>query len=118
MAKCVLGLSDQSVSTGMCFLSIMKGNDNRMQLNSQTCWYLTYVACTLFLFVDMFVTEMWTTLEGLEDPELKRLAAYLLATVLRCKATSTTKKYAGTYHSWREWASKHKLPVFSANKGM
>jgi len=59
---------------------------------------------------------MWTAFEGLEDPELKRLATDLPATVLRCKATSTTKKYTGAYRRWREWASKHKLTVFPANE--
>jgi len=60
---------------------------------------------------------MWTSFRDLEDATLKRLAADLPATVLQCKATSTTKKYTGAYKRWKEWAVVHNLPVFPVNDG-
>ena len=41
---------------------------------------------------DVFSSGVWPLLSNLEDPELRRLAKALPATVLRCKADSTTKK--------------------------
>ena len=58
---------------------------------------------------------MWTSFKGLEDAELKRLATDLPATVLQCKATSSTT--SGAYRSWKEWASAHNLAVFLVNEG-
>ena len=83
-------------------------------------WFIAYV-CSLysfvyFHFVDVFATEMWTTSEGLKDPDLKKLDTNLPAIVLCYKATSTTKKYNDAYHCRREWASKHKLTVFPTNE--
>jgi len=60
---------------------------------------------------------MWASFRDLEDANLKRLAADVPATVLQCKATSTTKKYTSAYKRWKEWAVAHNLPVFPVNEG-
>ena len=42
------------------------------------------------------------------------MAANIPETVLKCRATSTTKKYLGAYKRWKVWATSHKLPFFPA----
>ena len=42
-----------------------------------------------------FSSGVWPLLSNLDDPELRRLAKALPATVLKCKADSTTRKYLG-----------------------
>ena len=42
--------------------------------------------------VDVLSTEVWPLLSNLDDPELRRLAKALPATVLKCKADSTGHK--------------------------
>ena len=46
---------------------------------------------------DVMGAGVWPLLKDLEDPELRRLAQSLPATVLRSRADSTTKKYLGAY---------------------
>ena len=56
---------------------------------------------------------VWPLLEDLEDPELRRLAQSLPATVLRSRADSTTKKYLGAYQRWKTWAeARREVPAF------
>ena len=56
---------------------------------------------------------VWPLLKNLEDPELRRLAQSLPATVLRSRADSTTKKYLGAYQRWKTWAeARHEVPAF------
>lgn len=62
----------------------------------------------------MLSVGAWDSLKDLEDKELQALAAGLPETVLKCRATSTTKKYLGAYKRWKLWANLHKLPVFPA----
>ena len=54
--------------------------------------------------VDVFSSGVWPLLSNLEDSELGQLAKALPATVLKCKADSTTKKYLGAFQRWRTWA--------------
>ncbi|KAL5502672.1 hypothetical protein EMCRGX_G009481 [Ephydatia muelleri] len=51
--------------------------------------------------MDVFSSGVWPLLSNLEDPELRRLAKALPATVLKCKADSTTKKYLGAFQRWK-----------------
>ena len=56
---------------------------------------------------------MWPLLSNLEDPELRRLAKSLPATVLRSRADSTTKKYLGAFQRWKIWAdARQGVPSF------
>ena len=58
---------------------------------------------------------MWPLLSNLEDPELRRLALALPATVLKSRADSTSKKYLGTctYRRWKVWAdARQGVPSF------
>ena len=55
---------------------------------------------------------VWPLLEGIQDPQLKRLAQNLPDTVLRSRANSTTKKYLGAFRRRKDCASKHNLDVF------
>ena len=56
---------------------------------------------------------VWPLLKNLEDPELRRLAQSLPATVLKSRADSTTKKYLGAYQRWKTWAeARHEVPAF------
>ena len=58
---------------------------------------------------------MWPLLSNLEDPELRRLAQALPATVLKSRADSTSKKYLGTctYRRWKVWAdARQGVPSF------
>ena len=59
----------------------------------------------------------------MQDPELRRLALKLPDTVLKARASSTTKKYLGAYGRWKEWVTERfngkpalpvELPVFSS----
>ena len=62
---------------------------------------------------DVFSSGVWPLLSNLEDPELRRLAKALPATVLECKADSTTKKYLGAFQRWKTWAEARRgVPSF------
>ena len=64
---------------------------------------------------DVFSSGVWPLLSNLEDPELRRLAKALPATVpvLKCKADSTTKKYHGAFQRWKTWAeARQGVPSF------
>ena len=55
---------------------------------------------------------MWPLSSNLEDPELRRLATSLPATVLRSRADSTTKKYLRAFQQWRTRAdARQGVPV-------
>ena len=49
---------------------------------------------------------MWWTIEGLQDPDLKRLATCLPDTILQGRADSTTSKYVRAFTKWRTWAGR------------
>ena len=62
---------------------------------------------------DVMGAGVWPLLKDLEDPELRRLAQSLPATVLRSRADSTTKKYLGAYQRWKTWAeARREVPAF------
>ena len=62
---------------------------------------------------DVMGAGVWPLLKDLEDPELRRLAQSLPATVLRSRADSTTKKYLGVYQRWKTWAeARREVPAF------
>ena len=58
----------------------------------------------LFFNTGVFSAGAWPLLGNLEDPELRRLAQSLPATVLRSRSDSTTKKYLGAFQRWKTWA--------------
>jgi len=55
---------------------------------------------------------VWPVLDGLQDPELQRLASHLPDTVLWSRDNSTTKKYLGAFRRWSLWATQHNINVF------
>ena len=57
-----------------------------------------------FSSADIFSSGMWPLLSNLEDPELRRLAQALPATVLKSRTDSTSKKYLSAYRRWKVWA--------------
>ena len=62
---------------------------------------------------DVMGVGVWPLLKDLEDPELRRLAQSLPATVLRSREDSTTKKYLGAYQRWKTWAeARREVPAF------
>ena len=72
---------------------------------------MTY--CSPFSSADIFSSGMWPLLSNLEDPELRRLAQALPATVLKSRADSTSKKYLGAYRRWKVWADERQgVPSF------
>lgn len=82
---------------------------------ARECHYTSGFAIAYFILfcsVDVLSTGPWSTLKELEDLDLRRLAEALPSSVLRCRATSTTKKYLGAFRRWKMWAADHKLPVF------
>ena len=54
---------------------------------------------------------VWKTLDDLEDPELRKLAASLLETVRHSRANSTTWKYMQALQRWRAWAEPRREVV-------
>ena len=66
--------------------------------------------CVIILFViivnilDVLVSGIWEEIGGAQDQELQSLAKGLQATVFSSRADSTTKKYAGAYRRWKQWA--------------
>ena len=72
------------------------------------------MSCPCFLsLVDVFSSGVWPLLSHLDDPELRWLAKALPATVLKCKADSTTKKYLGAFQRWKTWAEARRgVPSF------
>ena len=67
-------------------------------------------------FLDVFATGQWKAVMDVQDPELHRLAEALPGVVMRCKVTSTTKKYLGAFKRWRVWAASHRLMAFPVNE--
>eukprot|EP00731_Ephydatia_muelleri_P006914 Em0003g1162a len=66
---------------------------------------------------DVFASGVWPLLSNLEDPELRRLAKALPATVLGSRADSTTKKYLGAYQRWKVWAdARQGVPSFPVHE--
>ncbi len=74
----------------------------------------------MFLIVsstDVLSTGVWETLAELQDPELKRLAGLLPATVLRSRADSTSKKYMAAFQHWRAWAEpRQEIKVYPVHE--
>ncbi|KAL5502122.1 hypothetical protein EMCRGX_G008846 [Ephydatia muelleri] len=65
----------------------------------------------------VFSAGAWPLLGNLEDPELRRLAQSLPATVLRSRADSTTKKYLGALQRWKTWAeARQGVPNFPVHE--
>ncbi len=63
--------------------------------------------------IDISTATVWKQLDELEDPELKRLAAFLPDTLLRSRADSTTRKYLGAFRRWKTWAdARQDVPAF------
>ena len=54
--------------------------------------------------------------QELDDSELLQLARKLPTTVLQSRAISSSRKYAGAFRRWKQWAQDHKLPVFPAKE--
>ena len=78
-----------------------------------------YVFVTLLSIcttTDMESTGIWPLLKEFDDPELSQLASLLPATVLKSRADSSVRKYAGSYRRWRSWAMAHELPPFPAKE--
>ena len=70
----------------------------------------------MFSSADVLSLGSWQSLKVQEDPRLKQLAEGLYDTVLRGKASSTTKKYLGGFKRWKTWALDHNLQVFPAKE--
>ena len=71
----------------------------------------------LLHLTDIFKHGMWPKLDNISDPELRKLAEYLLLVSLQSQAPSTAKKdYAGAFCHWRKWAAtKSQVNPFPAN---
>ena len=81
-------------------------------------YFITCCSCTVFNAENCSLQisgaqGVCPLLTNLGDPELRRLAAALPATVLRSRADSTTKKYLGAYRRWKIWTdSRQGVPSF------
>ena len=64
--------------------------------------------------LEVFQQGAWVQLQEMEDPELAEIAKQLPETVLRSRASLSTKKYAGAFKWWKTWAKTHRLQVFPA----
>ena len=62
----------------------------------------------LYFVTDVLSGGVWRTMEGLQDPDLKRLATCLPDTILHGRADSTTTKYVRAFTKWRTWAGQKK----------
>ena len=72
-------------------------------------FFVVVVLCT-----DVLKVGVWQLLQDIDDPELRKLAHSLPMTVLRSRATGSTRKYLGAFRRWKAWAKGHALPVFPA----
>lgn len=72
---------------------------------SQSSFYLKGLFSLCF-FPDVFSGPMWTELNLVEDPSLRRLADNLPKIVLGSRADSTTLTYLNAFKRWRSWASR------------
>ena len=93
----------------------LSNTDSRHDTIMAGVLYANLMSCpSCFLpSVDVFSSGVWPLLSNLEDPELRRLAKALPATVLKCKADSTTKKYLGAFQRWKTWAEARRgVPSF------
>ena len=61
---------------------------------------------------DLQAADLWKEINGVGDPELKRLAEHLPDTLLKARAESTTKKYIAAYGRWRSWAARNHTSSF------
>ena len=50
-----------------------------------------------YLVEDVLKAGLWSMLQDLDDPDLRRLADALLETVLKSRTDSTIKEYLGAY---------------------
>ena len=57
------------------------------------------------------VEGVWKTIEKLEDPELRSLAASLPEIVMHSRADSTARKYLQAFQRWQAWAEPHREVV-------
>ena len=65
------------------------------------------------LTTEVFTKGVWTVLDSVEDPELRRLAHSLPQVVLSSRADSTTTKYMYSFRRWKLWAeTKKEVQVF------
>ena len=55
---------------------------------------------------DVLTTGAWISMQGAEDPEIRRLAKALPDTLLQSRASSTTAKYLRAYERWNRWAAQ------------
>ena len=53
------------------------------------------------LFLDVFKSGIWATLEDLRDPSLKQLASRLETTLLSSKVPSTKDSYKCAFQRWK-----------------
>ena len=77
-------------------------------VNPMMCFFVVDL-CT-----DVLKVGVWQLLQDIDDPELRKLAHSLPMTVLRSRATGSTRKYLGAFRRWKAWAKGHALPVFPA----
>ena len=101
------------------YIIIRRGNENQYCFCEEIADHLNSSSCVVVrqpwtgqrkaLREDVFSSGVWPLLSNLEDPELRRLAKALPATVLRCKADSTAKKYLGAYQRWKTWAEARRV---------
>ena len=61
---------------------------------------------SIFVFLDVFSSPMWSELSHVQDPSLRLLANKLPEMVLSARADSTTATYLNGFRRWRSWASK------------
>ena len=54
-------------------------------------WNLLSMSLCSLVHIDIQSTSSWSSLGALQDPEVKDLAEFLIGTVLKSKAESTTK---------------------------
>lgn len=62
-------------------------------------------------FLDIQTSGIWRSIQAVEDPELKRLAHKLPATIMGSRANATVRKYLRAFQRWRRWAIQHKPEI-------
>ena len=70
-----------------------------------TFFLFTLSLFSIFVFLDVFSSPMWSELSHVQDPSLRLLANKLPEMVLSARADSTTATYLNGFRRWRSWAS-------------
>ena len=60
----------------------------------------------VFLVLELQLSDIWREIQSFKDPDLMQLVEALPGTVLKARASTTTRKYAAAYQRWKKWVEE------------